>query len=115
MTLGLGGTPECLRAPTPSLVFNSLWVTRLVVIKEVARTAEYTWQEEHELECLRRLNGHQFRGHVIKLHRVFHKVDQNLVANLIVMESGICNLLQTPHNHIGFGTVTVMAWLRPLA
>ena len=24
MTLGLGGTPECLRAPTPSLLFNSL-------------------------------------------------------------------------------------------
>lgn len=24
MTLGLGGTPECLRAPTPSLVFSSL-------------------------------------------------------------------------------------------
>ena len=35
MTLGLGGTPECLRAPTPSLVFSSLWVTRLVAIKEV--------------------------------------------------------------------------------
>ena len=27
MTLGLGGTPECLRAPTPSLVFSSLWHT----------------------------------------------------------------------------------------
>ena len=36
MTLGLGGTPECLRAPTPSLVFSSLWVIRLVMIKEVA-------------------------------------------------------------------------------
>ena len=35
MTLGLGGTPECLRAPTPSLVFSSLRVTRLVAIKEV--------------------------------------------------------------------------------
>ena len=35
MTLGLGGTPECLRAPTPSLLFNSLWFTRLAVIKEV--------------------------------------------------------------------------------
>ena len=42
----------------------------LVVIKEVRHKAGNTRQEEHELECLRRLNDHRFRGHVIKLLNV---------------------------------------------
>eukprot|EP00974_Lingulodinium_polyedra_P004635 436051-Lingulodinium_polyedra.AAC.1 len=58
--------------------------------------AEDAWQDEQELECLWRLNDHRFRGHVIKLLRVFHKVDRNDgVANLIIVESGICTLQQT--------------------
>ena len=44
------------------------------------------------MECLRRVNGHRFRDHVIKLLRIFHKVDRRGVANIIVMESGICTL-----------------------
>ena len=36
-------------------------VQTLVVIKEVRHKAEYTQQEEHELECIRRLQDHRFR------------------------------------------------------
>ena len=43
----------------------------LVVIKEVPHHAPpTTWQEEHEVECIRRLNAHRFRDHVIKLLNV---------------------------------------------
>ena len=87
----------------------------IVVIKEVTHTAESAWQEEHELECLRRLNDHRFRDHVIKLLRVFHKVSSHAVANLIVMESGITTLLHIQRSHSGYGTGTVQAWMRSLA
>ena len=70
---------------------------------------------DHALECLRRLYGHRFQGHAIKLHRVFHKVDHHVVANLIVMESGICTLLQIQRTHSGCGVGAVMSWMRSLA
>ena len=88
----------------------------LVVIKEVRHRAEHTtWQEEHELDCIRRLNDHRFRGHVIKLLNVFHKVECRVVANIIVMESGICNLQHIQRSHSGYGTSTVQTWMRSLA
>ena len=49
----------------------------IVVIKEVTYTPESAWQEAHELECLRRLNDHRFRDHVIKLPRVVLKVSSH--------------------------------------
>ncbi len=42
----------------------------IVVIKEATYARESAWQEADELECLRRLNDHRFRNHVIKLLRV---------------------------------------------
>ena len=87
----------------------------LVVIKEVRHKAEYTWQEEHELECIRRLNVHRFRGHVIKLLNVFHKVEIRVVANIIVMESGTCSLLHILRSQSGHGQSTVQTWMRSLA
>ena len=85
------------------------------VIKEVQHQTGYTWQEEHELECIRRVNDHRFRGHVIKLLNIFHKVDSKVVANIIVMESGICTLLQIQRSHSGYATSTVQTWMRSLA
>ena len=37
------------------------------------------------------------------------------MANIIVMESGICNLQQIQRSHSGFGTSTVQTWMRSLA
>ena len=85
------------------------------VIKEVQHQTGYTRQEEHELECIRRVNDHRFRGHVIKLLNIFHKVEDRVVANIIVMESGICTLLQIQRSHSGYGTSTVQTWMRSLA
>ena len=90
-------------------------VQTFVVIKEVRHKAEYTREEEHELECIRRLNDHRFRGHVIKLLNVFHKVEGRVVANIIVMESGICNLQHIQRSHSRLGTSTVQTWMRSLA
>ena len=88
---------------------------KIVVIKEVQHKVEYTWQEEHEVECLRRLSDHRFRGHVIKLLGIFHKVDIHSVANIIVMESGICTLQDIQRRHSGHSTSTVQSWMRSLA
>jgi len=87
----------------------------MVVIKEVRHTAGSAWQEEHELECLRRLNDHRFRDHVIKLLRILHKVSSHGAANIIVMESGITTLLHIQRSHSCYGTGTVQAWMRSLA
>ena len=87
----------------------------IVVIKEVTHTADSAWKEEQELECLRRLNDHRFRDHAIKLLRVFLMVSSHVVANLIVMASGITTLLHIQRSHDGYGTGTVQAWMRSLA
>ena len=87
----------------------------IVVIKEVTHTPGAGWQEAHELECLRRVNDHRFRDHVIKLLRVFHKVSSHVVANIIVMESGVNTLMDIQRSHSGYGTRTVQAWMRSLA
>ena len=88
----------------------------IVVIKEVTRTAaESAWQEDYELECLRRLNDHRCRDHVIKLLRILHKVSSHDETNIIVMESGITTLLHIQRSHSGYGTGTVQAWMRSLA
>jgi len=87
----------------------------MVVIKEVTLPGGSSWQEEHELDCLKRLNEHQLRDHVIKLLRIFHKVSRHGAANIIVMESGITTLLHIQRSHSGHGTGTVQAWMRSLA
>ena len=88
----------------------------LVVIKELRHQAELTQQEEHELQCIRLVNDHRFRGHVIKLLNVFHKVESvREVAHIIVMESGICSLLHIQSSGSEFGTSTVQTWIRSLA
>ncbi len=87
----------------------------IVVIKEVTYTPESAWQEAHELECLRRLNDHRFRDHVIKLLRVFLKIRSHALTNIIVMESGITTLFHIQRSHSGFGTGTDKAWTRSLA
>jgi serine/threonine protein kinase len=87
----------------------------IVVIKEVTRTAVSAWQEEHELECFRRLDDHRFRDHVIKLLRILHQVSFHDVANFIVMESGITTLLHIQRSQSWHGTGTVQAWMRSLA
>ena len=87
----------------------------IVVIKEVQHKPEHTWQEEHELECIRRVNDHRFRDHFIKLLNIFHKVEGRVVANIIVMESGICTLQHIQRSHSGYGTSTVQTWMRSLA
>ena len=84
---------------------------RLVVIKEVQHRPEYAWQEEHELECIRRVNDHPLRGHFIKLLNVFHDVDHHI----IVMESGICSLMHIQLSHSGYGISTVQTWMQSLA
>ena len=88
----------------------------IVVIKEVTRTAaESAWQEEHELECFRRINDHRCRDLVIRLLRILHKVSSHDVTNLILMESGTTTLLHIQRSHSGCGTGTVQSWMRPLA
>ena len=93
----------------------------LVVIKEVKhRAAESARQEEHELECIRRLSNHRLRGHFIEVLNVFHRVDltgsgSRVVANIIVMESGICDLEHVKRSHGGHGTSTVQTWMGSLA
>ena len=68
------------------------------------------------MECFRRLNNHhRFRGHVIKLLHVFHNVEGRTVANIIVVESGICTLQHIQRSHSGYGTSTVQTWMRSLA
>lgn len=104
--------------------FGQVWRARhidpdgpwtIVVIKEVRHEAEHTRQEEHELECIRRVNDHRFRGHFIKLLNIFHKVEGQVVANIIVMESGICTLQHIQRTHSGYGASTVQTWMRSLA
>ena len=89
---------------------------KIVVIKQVEHQPGHDWQEEHEVECFRRLNNHhRFRGHVIKLLNVFHEVEGKKVANIFVMESGICSLLQIQRCHSWYSTPMVQTWMRSLA
>jgi serine/threonine protein kinase len=67
------------------------------------------------LECLKRLNDHRFRDHVIKLLRVFLKVSSQWVANRIVMESGITTMFHIQRSHSGLATGTAQAWRPSLA
>ena len=87
----------------------------VVVVKETTHTPESALQDAHELECLRRLNEHLFRGHAINLFSAFLNVRSHEVANLSAMESGITTLFHIQLSHSRLGTGTAQAWMRPLA
>ena len=87
----------------------------IVVIKQVEHDPDLAWQEQHEVECISRLNDHRFRDHIIKLLGVFHQVEKDLVANIIVMESGVCTLRDIQRSTVGHGIATAQAWMRSLA